>query len=129
MVIFPFDHVVLAAKRQQASDLITALQGYGFSPLDYHLEFPDDHLASDSVGLQGGISLEFVYETAEHEGPAAWFDQVPRVIGIGFSSDDFAIDRTVGGRPRRADHARAAGRPRRGGASTTSKGHLRVREG
>jgi hypothetical protein len=91
-VIFSVDHVVFAATRQQASDLITTLHGYGFAPLDFHLEFPDDHLASDSVGLQGGISLEFVYETADHEGPTAWFDQVPRVIGIGFSSNDFAVD-------------------------------------
>lgn len=99
MVIFSVDHVVFAATSQQASELITALQGYGFSPLDFHLDFPDDYLASDSVGLQGGISLEFVYETAEHEGPTAWFDQVPRVIGIGFSSDDFAVDTTWEGDP------------------------------
>jgi hypothetical protein len=92
LVIFSVDHVVFAATRHQASELITALHGHGFPPLDFHLEFPDDHLASDSVGLQGGISLEFVYETAEHAGPTAWFDQVPRVIGIGFSSDDFAVD-------------------------------------
>jgi hypothetical protein len=92
LVIFSVDHVVFAATRQQASDLITTLQGHGFAPLDFHLDFPDDHLASDSVGLQGGILLEFVYETGEHEGPAAWFDEVPRVIGIGFSSDDFSAD-------------------------------------
>jgi hypothetical protein len=98
-VIFSVDHVVFAATRQQASDLVTTLQGYGFAPLDFHLDFPGDHLASDSVGLQGGISLEFVYETAEHEGPAAWFDEVPRVIGIGFSSDDFANDTAWDGDP------------------------------
>lgn len=91
-MIFSVDHVVFAATRQQASDLISTLHGYGFAPLDFHLDFPEDHLASDSVGLRGGISLEFVYEMAGHEGPAAWFDQVPRVIGIGFASDDFAID-------------------------------------
>ena len=91
-MIFSVDHVVFAATREQASHLITTLHGCGLAPVDFHLDFPDDHLASDSVGLQGGILLEFVYETAEHEGPAAWFDQVPRVIGIGFSSDDFAVD-------------------------------------
>jgi hypothetical protein len=98
-VIFSVDHVVFAATRQQASDLITTLHGYGFAPLDFHLDFPEDHLASDSVGLQSGISLEFVYETAEHKGPAAWFDQVPRVIGIGFASDDFASDTAWDGDP------------------------------
>ena len=98
-VIFSVDHVVFAATRQQASDLITTLHSYGFAPLDFHLDFPDDHLASDSVGLQGGISLEFVYETAGHMGPAAWFGQVPRVIGIGFSSDDFAVDTAWDGDP------------------------------
>jgi hypothetical protein len=91
-MIFSIDHVVFAATKQQASDLITTLHGYGCPLLDFHLDFPADHLASDSVGLDGGILLEFVYETADHAGPAAWFGQVPRVIGIGFSSDDFAAD-------------------------------------
>ncbi len=98
-MIFSVDHVVFAATRSQASDLITTLHGHGFTPLDFHLDFPDDHLASDSVGLQGGILLEFVYQTAERAGPAAWFDQVPRMIGIGFSSDDFAVDTAWEGEP------------------------------
>jgi hypothetical protein len=55
---------VFAATRQQASELITTLYGHGFAPLGFHLDFPEDHLASDSVGLQGGVSLEFVYETS-----------------------------------------------------------------
>jgi len=91
-LIFAVDHVVFAATKQQASNLITTLHGYGFPPVDFHLDFPEDNLASDSVGLRGGASLEFVYETTEGHGPAAWFDQPPRVIGIGFSSDDFAAD-------------------------------------
>lgn len=91
-MIFSVDHVVFAATKQQASDIITRLHGYGFPPVDFHLDFPDDNLASDSVGLQGGASLEFVYETGGQRGPAAWFDQSPRVIGVGFSSDDFAVD-------------------------------------
>jgi hypothetical protein len=91
-VIFSIDHVVFSATKQQASELITTLHGYGCVPVEFHLDFPEDHLASDSVGLSGGILLEFVYETADHTGPAAWFDQVPRVIGIGFASDDFAAD-------------------------------------
>jgi hypothetical protein len=91
-MIFSIDHVVCAATRQQAAELITTLQGYGCSQVDFQLDFPADHLASDSVGLYGGILLELVYETADHAGPAAWFDQVPRVIGIGFASDDFAAD-------------------------------------
>ena len=91
-MIFSIDHVVFAATKQQASDLITTLHGYGCPLVDFHLDFPEDHLASDSVALHGGILLELVYETADHAGPAAWFEQVPRVIGIGFSSDDFAAD-------------------------------------
>jgi len=83
---------VFAATKQQAGDMITTLHGYGFPPVDFHLDFPDDNLASDSVGLQGGASLEFVYEAGGQRGPAAWFDQPPRVIGVGFSSDDFAVD-------------------------------------
>jgi hypothetical protein len=91
-VIFSVDHVVFATTRQQANDLIATLRGCGCPPVDFHLDFAEDHLASDSIGLQGGMSLEFVYETAEGAGPTAWFDEVPRVIGVGFSSDNFAAD-------------------------------------
>lgn len=91
-MIFSVDHVVFAATKQQASELIMTLLGCGFPPVDFHLDFPEDNLASDSVGLQGGASLEFVYPTTGQRGPAAWFDQPPRVIGVGFSSDDFAAD-------------------------------------
>lgn len=91
-MIFSIDHVVLSATRKQASDLISTLHGYGFPQVDFHLDFPDDYLASDSVGVHGGMLLEFVYETLDGAGPAAWFEQAPRVIGLGFASDDFAAD-------------------------------------
>jgi hypothetical protein len=92
VVIFSIDHVVFSATQEQAGDLISTLHRYGFPQVDFHLDFADDHLASDSVGVHAGMLLEVVYETRDHAGPAAWFDQAPRVIGLGFASDDFATD-------------------------------------
>jgi hypothetical protein len=114
-MIFAIDHVVFAATRQQASDLITTLRGYGCAPLDFHLEFPDSHLASDSVGLRGGTSLEFVYETGEQDGPQAWFGQPPRVIGIGFAANDFQADTAWDGEPAAWTQAEQQGFPQAAG--------------
>jgi hypothetical protein len=91
-MIFAIDHIVFAATKRQRDDLMTDLRHCGFAAVDFHLDFPDDRVASDSVGFRGGSSLEFVYETAPLGGPAVWFGEVPRVIGLGFSASDFAAD-------------------------------------
>jgi hypothetical protein len=89
---FAIDHIVFAATEQQRDELITVLRDFGFAAVDFHLNFPDDGVASDSVGFRGGSFLEFVYRTAPHGGPAIWFAERPRVIGLGFSASDFAAD-------------------------------------
>jgi hypothetical protein len=91
-LIFAIDHIVFAATLKQCDDLIGPILNCGFAAVDFHLDFPDDNLASDSVGFRGGSFLEFVYETTECGGPPQWFAETPRVIGLGFSSDDFAAD-------------------------------------
>jgi hypothetical protein len=100
-VIFSIDHIVFAATPKQREELIDTLYGCGFAALpgNFHLDFPDTNAASDSVGFSGGSSLEFVYETSEPGGPALWFAEVPRVIGLGFSSDDFERDTDWEGDP------------------------------
>ena len=92
MVIFAIDHIVFAVTERQRGELVTALRDCGFATVDFHLDFPDEGVASDSVGFRGGSSLAFVYETAPRGGPAVWFAEVPRVIGLGFSASDFAAD-------------------------------------
>jgi len=91
-LIFSIDHIVFAATPAQRDELMGALRRAGFPPVDFHLDFPDIGSASDSVGFRGGSSLEFVFETGPPGGPATWFAEVPRVIGLGFSSDDFERD-------------------------------------
>ena len=91
-MIFAIDHIVFAATKPQRGELVTALRDCGFAAVDFHLDFPHEGVASDSVGFCGGSSLEFVYETAPPGGPAVWFAEVPRVVGLGFSASDFAAD-------------------------------------
>jgi hypothetical protein len=100
-VIFAIDHIVFCATPEQRASLITALHGGGFAalPSDFHLDFPEDGAASDSVGFRGGASLEFVYQTDAASGPGPWFAETPRVMGLGFSSDDFAADTDWDGDP------------------------------
>lgn len=99
-MIFAIDHIVFCATPAQRDTLIAALRHGGFAPLDFHLDFPEDGSASDSVGFRGGGSLEFVYQTGGATGgPGPWFAETPRVMGLGFSSDDFAADTGWDGDP------------------------------
>jgi hypothetical protein len=100
-VIFSIDHVVFSATRKQRTGLLAALHSSGFAALpdDFHLEFPEDGCASDSTGYRGGASLEFVYPGDQADGPGPWFAEVPRVIGLGFSSDSFEADTAWDGDP------------------------------
>jgi hypothetical protein len=91
-LIFSIDHIVFAATPEQRDEVMGALRQAGFPPVDFRLDFPENASASESVGFRGGSSLEFVFETGPPGGPAEWFGQVPRVIGLGFSSDDFERD-------------------------------------
>ena len=100
-MIFAIDHIVFSATSQQRTDLLAALHASGFAALpgDFHLEFPRNGCASDSAGFRGGASLEFVYQGEQAGGPGPWFAEVPRVIGLGFSSDSFDADTAWDGDP------------------------------
>ncbi len=104
-MIFAIDHIVFAATPRQREELIATLRQCGFPPVDFHLDFPDIGGASDSVGMRGGSSLEFVYSTSgsgpagNSAGPDTWFGEVPRVMGLGFASDSFDADTAWDGDP------------------------------
>jgi hypothetical protein len=94
-VIFSIDHVVFSATPAQRDELMTTLGGYGFTPERFTLEFPEIGAKSDSLSFSGGGFVEFVTEFDATRSPAVWFEQTPRVIGLGFASD--AFERDVGG--------------------------------
>jgi hypothetical protein len=91
-MIFGVDHVVLAATAAERGEVGARLEAAGARLEDFTLDFPEDGVASDSWSLASGAYLEFVVEVPGRRGPALWFDAPTRVIGIGFSSDDFEAD-------------------------------------
>jgi hypothetical protein len=91
-VIYGVDHIVLAVpggeRRRIAEGLLEA--GFKATPLD--LDFNEIGAASESFAMASGGYVELVYETELGRAPAVWFTGAPRVIGLGFSSDDFERD-------------------------------------
>jgi hypothetical protein len=98
-MIFSIDHIVFAATPGQRDDLMTSLRQGGLASVDMSLDFPEDGAASEMLGFRGGGGLEFVVETDPALSPAVWFAEVPRVIGVGFASDDFDHDTGWDGDP------------------------------
>src|ERR1700687_123624 len=91
-MIFSVDHIVFAASSEQAHNTLALLTTAGFARQGFELDFPEIGAASESLGYAGGGMVEFVFERGRHGAPALWFDRVPRVIGVGFASNDFAVD-------------------------------------
>lgn len=94
------DHIVLAAAEAERRRLAERLLAAGFEDIPLHLDFPEIGAASDSYAMGGGGFVELVYETRAGAAPPAWFSEVPRVIGVGFMADDFAVDVAAWGCPR-----------------------------
>jgi len=107
-VIVGVDHVILASTRPQSDELRARLAGAGFRPEAFHLEFPEIGAASDSLSYASGGFVEFVVALEPARTPRVWFDDAPRVIGLGFASDAFADDipwaRAAGGWEMDEDH-------------------------
>jgi len=92
-VIFGVDHLVLCGSRQDLERLRSRLSPAGFVPVPGKLRFDDIGAHSESLAYRGGGFVELAYEMRPGAAPAAWFDgPVPRVMGIGVSSDDFEHD-------------------------------------
>jgi hypothetical protein len=92
VTIFALDHIVFAISASERKGLIERLQQFGFRPEAFTLEFPEIGAASESLSFSSGGFVEFVVELDPTRSPRVWFDDIPRVIGLGFASDDFDAD-------------------------------------
>ena len=91
-MIFSIDHIVFAASPRQSLEITDRLDCAGFRPEAFSLDFPEIGAASESLSFKGGGFVEFVVELDSTRSPQVWFNEVPRVVGLGFSSDDFEAD-------------------------------------
>jgi hypothetical protein len=92
-VIFGVDHLVLCGGRGDLARLRARLSTAGFAPVPGRLRFDAIGAHSESVAYRGGGFVEVVYEVVPGKAPRPWFDgPVPRVIGLGVSSDEFERD-------------------------------------
>jgi hypothetical protein len=91
-VFFGIDHLVLCGTRDDHRRLAERLGRSGFSTVPNPFRFDDIGAHSRSLAFRDGAYVEVVYEVAPGA-PAVWFGgAVPRVMGIGVSSDDFERD-------------------------------------
>src|SRR5262245_36478279 len=91
-MIFALDHIVHAVSPSDQDQLLATLPTVGFRPEPFRLEFPEIGAASESLSFSSGAFVEFVVELDPALSPRVWFDELPRVIGLGFASDDFDAD-------------------------------------
>ncbi|MEO8291003.1 MAG: hypothetical protein ABI649_08445 [Gaiellaceae bacterium] len=98
-MIYGIDHIVLAVPGEERSRIADGLLGAGFEATPLDLDFPELSAASESFAMASGGYVELVYEREPGPAPAVWFAGAPRVIGVGFSSDDFDHDVAAWGEP------------------------------
>jgi hypothetical protein len=91
-MIFSLDHIVFSATEVERDRVVAGLEPHGFQLEQFTLVFPESGARSDSWSFAGGGFVEFVIEDAPGVPGSPWFDQTPRVIGLGFASDAFADD-------------------------------------
>jgi hypothetical protein len=92
-VIFGIDHLVFAGTRADHAALGERLASSGFVAVPGRLRFDEIGAHSESLAYADGAFIEVVYEVADGVAPRVWFDgPVPRLMGIGVSSDDFDRD-------------------------------------
>ena len=91
-MIFSIDHIVFAADAAESTDLRDSLAETGFQREEFTLEFPEIGATSESLSFASGGFVEFVVGSDRRLAPEVWFADTPRVIGLGFSSNDFAAD-------------------------------------
>jgi hypothetical protein len=94
-MIFAIDHFVLSAAPAQASKVLTELQEAGFVSNNFVLNFDETNSESESLSYDGGGMVEVRHSREQRPNPT-WFAEVPRVIGLGFGSDDFFTDTAWG---------------------------------
>jgi hypothetical protein len=91
-VFFGVDHLVLCGTRDDHRRLGERLVPAGFVPVPGRLRFDDHGVHSESLAYRDGAFVEVVYEVGPGA-PEVWFGHgLPRVMGIGVSTDAFAED-------------------------------------
>jgi hypothetical protein len=98
-MIFAVDHLVVAVDGELERELALRLPRAGFEEVSFTLPFEDDGVVSDSLAYAGGSFAELLRETDPSRSPQVWFADGPRVIGLGFASDDFEADTAWEGDP------------------------------
>jgi hypothetical protein len=91
-MFFGVDHLVFCGSRDDHRRLAARLEPAGFAPVPGRLRFDEIGAHSESLAYRGGGFVEVVYPVAA-DPPAPWFAaEVPRLIGIGVSTDAFEQD-------------------------------------
>jgi hypothetical protein len=91
-MIFALDHIVFSAMVPERDRVTSRLEACGFSAEDFFLNFPEGGASSESWSFASGGFVEFVSEHMPGPAGSPWFTETPRVIGLGFASDDFESD-------------------------------------
>jgi hypothetical protein len=91
-LIFAVDHVVFSATPNERERVGRWIESHGFQRRPFSLDFPESGASSESWSYGSGGFLEFVVENERGAGAAEWFSETPRVIGLGFASDEFDAD-------------------------------------
>ena len=94
-MIFAIDHLVLSVAPAQAPVVLSELREAGFVAHNFVLSFDDANSESESLSYDGGGMVEVLHSRELRPNPT-WFGEVPRVIGMGFASDDFVTDTAWG---------------------------------
>jgi hypothetical protein len=101
-MIFAIDHLVLSVAPTQAPSVLSELREAGFVANNFVLRFDDRNSESESLSYDGGGMVEVLHSRELRPDPTR-FGEVPRVVGMGFASDDFVAD-TAWGSDREEGH-------------------------
>ncbi len=91
-MIFSIDHLVFVTSKSQRDRLVSRLAAAGFVRKGFLLNFGEKGSASESLGYAGGGMVEFLYPLDLLKVPEVWFNGMPRIMGLGFASDNFSAD-------------------------------------
>src|ERR1700686_855664 len=91
-MIFSIDHMVFVTSKPQRDQLVSPLVTARFARKGFLLDFAEKGSGSESLAYAGGGMVEFVYPLDTRKVPPVWFNGMPRLMGLGFASDDFAAD-------------------------------------
>jgi hypothetical protein len=86
------DHLVMAIDRNKLDEIRQQLYDAGFAPGGDPGSHDTTETADENFVYANGAYLELVWELRDGSGPAIWFERIPRLQGVGFSTSDYAAD-------------------------------------